>query len=527
MKNKINILDCTLRDGGYYNNWDFDINLANEYLTLMSKINVKFVEIGFRTLSENSSKGIFAHSNLDILKKLKIPKEINIGVMVNASEILASKDSAVQLCQKYFHKDYLKRIKFIRFACHVNEIYKMKKILSWFKKKGLIVFVNIMQISEISQTEIKKICNFLKQTNIDIVYLADSLGSLLPNQSKKIFKMFRENWKKDLGIHAHNNLNLALKNSSLAEKEGFSWIDCTVMGMGRGPGNTLTEELFAKKIKDKTYNLYITNFIKKNFLKLKKKYKWGTNKYYKFAAKNKIHPTYIQKMLHEKHYSKTDYKKILYNLSAQDTRKFNPLKIITEKNTYQSKPIGTWKPITNMNGKDILIIGSGNSLRNKKNKIINFVKKNNLVVIVLNTNKIIPENYINFRVACHPNKIIADSFFYKDSKTNLITPLSMMDKNLKNLLHTKNKAVFDYGFRISSKNKLVVKNNYCQYNLPLAIVYSLAICISGRVNKIFLAGFDGYSKNDPFKDESFLFFKKIKKNIKNKIKFITKSNYNL
>ena len=80
-------------------------------------------------------------------------------------------------------------------------------------------------------------------------------------------------------------------------------------------------------------------------------------------------------MLHEKHYSKTDYKKILYNLSAQDTRKFNPLKIITEKNTYQSKPIGTWKPITNMNGKDILIIGSGNSLRNKKNKIINFVKK--------------------------------------------------------------------------------------------------------------------------------------------------------
>ena len=88
----------------------------------------------------------------------------------------------------------------------------------------------------------------------------------------------------------------------------------------------------------------ISNFIQRDFNKLKKKYKWGTNKFYRFAAKNKIHPSYIQKMLSDKRYLKKDYVKMLMILKKQETRKFNPLKIITEKNTYNLNPNGKWKP---------------------------------------------------------------------------------------------------------------------------------------------------------------------------------------
>ena len=76
------------------------------------------------------------------------------------------------------------------------------------------------------------------------------------------------------------------------------------MGMGRGPGNTLTEEIFKEWIRVRYFNKLISNFIQRDFNKLKKKYKWGTNKFYKFAAKNKIHPSYIQKMLSDKRYLK-------------------------------------------------------------------------------------------------------------------------------------------------------------------------------------------------------------------------------
>ena len=395
----------------------------------------------------------------------------------------------------------------------------------WFKSKNLLVFVNIMQISEIKNNEIKKICNFLKKTKINTIYLADSLGSLVPRQSQKIFKIFRKNWKKDLGIHAHNNLNLALKNSSIAMRNGFSWVDSTIMGMGRGPGNTLTEELIKQEIKSKLSNLLISKFIKKDFSKLKKKFKWGPNRYYKFAAINKIHPTYIQKMLNDKRYSVKDYNNILKNLKKQDTRKFNPLKIITIKNTYRSLPKGKWHPKTNLENKNVLIIGPGISVKKNRQFLKNFIKKNNLIVMALNTNKNFLEPEINFRVACHPNRIISDSFFYKDIKTNLITPYSMMDKDLRKLLFSSNKTIFDYGFKISPNKKLLVKENYCQFNLPLAIVYSISVCISGNASKIFLAGFDGYKNNDPEKDESFIFFKNLDKKIKNKLKFLTKSNY--
>ena len=119
---------------GYYN-WDFDLELEEKYLKLMNNIGIRFVEIGFRTLDTNSSKGIFAHSQIKILNKLKIPDKINIGVMVNASEFIAAKEDNIKICKKYFTKDYLRKIKFIRFACHHDEIYKLRKVFDWFAQK--------------------------------------------------------------------------------------------------------------------------------------------------------------------------------------------------------------------------------------------------------------------------------------------------------------------------------------------------------------------------------------------------------
>ena len=88
MKKYLNILDCTLRDGGYYNNWDFSSSLINNYLNSIYKSGIDYVEIGFRSFGDQSYKGPCAYSSDIFLTSLNIPKKLKIGVMVNASDLL-------------------------------------------------------------------------------------------------------------------------------------------------------------------------------------------------------------------------------------------------------------------------------------------------------------------------------------------------------------------------------------------------------------------------------------------------------
>ena len=83
----IKLLDCTLRDGGYYNNWDFDADLVKAYLSCMQSIGIDFVEIGFRSIIKDGFKGAYAYSTDSFLDSLDIPSDLNIGIMINASEL--------------------------------------------------------------------------------------------------------------------------------------------------------------------------------------------------------------------------------------------------------------------------------------------------------------------------------------------------------------------------------------------------------------------------------------------------------
>ena len=97
------ILDCTLRDGGYYNNWEFNKDLINEYLKVMEDIKVDYVEIGFRFIDKVRTKGPCAYSQESFLKSLKIPKNLKIGIMINAADFVNSRD-IISLAKKILRK---------------------------------------------------------------------------------------------------------------------------------------------------------------------------------------------------------------------------------------------------------------------------------------------------------------------------------------------------------------------------------------------------------------------------------------
>ena len=115
MRKKLNILDCSCRDGGYYNNWQFDVKEINNYLKYCSKLNINLVEIGFTFNKEiNKNLGPFAYSEISFINKLNIPKNIKIVLMINAKDFSPDEnDISNQIKTKfqiYRHKIYMFRI---------------------------------------------------------------------------------------------------------------------------------------------------------------------------------------------------------------------------------------------------------------------------------------------------------------------------------------------------------------------------------------------------------------------------------
>ena len=526
MERNLNFLDCTFRDGGYYNNWSFSKQLINKYLKILSLLNINYSEIGFRSNSELGLRGTTAYTSDKFINSLSIPNNINPGVMINASDIVGSNTTEEKFWKNLFPGKT--KVKFVRLACHFNEIFKIKKSIKWLKSKNFLVTINIMQISEIKDMEIKKVCKFLKSTKTDIIYLADSLGCLKPHQVQKILNKFKKHWDRELGIHAHNNLNLALKNSLAANKNGVKWIDGTMLGMGRGPGNVKTEEFIKNTYKDRKKIDTINSFIKKYFIPLKSKYKWGPNRYYTFSAKYKIHPTFVQEMISRKKYKQKDYFKILNNLKKADSKKFNPYKLYLRDKFYRGKPKGTWNPKELLSGREVLIVGGGKSTSKYSDKIISTVRRKNLFIINLNTAKLEQQNVNNFRAFCHPMRILSDKFYYKDTNDKIIMPFSMFSKKLKKKLQIKKENLLDYGLALHSKKNIVIKKNYCILPKPLVVAYTLSMCLAGNVKKIYVAGLDGFDKTDPSNDDTNLIISLIKKNYKKfKIQSITPTNFKI
>ena len=162
-----------------------------------------------------------------------------------------------------------------------------------------------------------------------------------PKQLKRISIFLKKNWDGQIGLHAHNNLKLALKNSLIAIKNDFKWIDSTITGMGRGPGNLKTEDILQK-----TNSYFLTREFKKtklHFNKLKKFYKWGPINTINLQHKKNTSNLY-QKILADSRYSTKEYKKILLSLAKVNTKKFNAYRLFNSI-YFNSKVIkGNWSP---------------------------------------------------------------------------------------------------------------------------------------------------------------------------------------
>lgn len=287
-------LDATFRDGGYQNNFNFPIDLANHYLKVMEASKIDAIEIGFRYPLEKNVGTFGKVTDEFINENLYIPNVQYFGVMINAADI--TEDNIKVL----FKRKEQSPINMVRVAIHFKDVPRFRFIFDYLKEMGYFVTCNLMQAADKSYDELRDTAELVNSwNNSDILYLADSLGSMSLYNIDYAFEAINEGWKGPTGFHGHNNKGQGLSNSIEALDIGVQWVDGTIMGMGRGAGNTETEYLL-NELNKRNYEYELEHIYKlalTYFYPLKQKYNWGPSLPYYLAAEYNIHPTYIQTIM--------------------------------------------------------------------------------------------------------------------------------------------------------------------------------------------------------------------------------------
>jgi 4-hydroxy 2-oxovalerate aldolase len=354
-----------------------------------------------------------------------------------------------------------------------------------------------MQIADLPATSIASLAEAASASAIDILYFADSMGSLTPERTRAVVDYFRQGWQGDLGIHTHDNLGLALANTLAAADAGVEWVDSTVTGMGRGPGNVKTEDLAVEWIERRAGRpgsvIPLLGVIDNYFAPLQKTYGWGKNPYYYLAGRYGIHPTYVQAMIDDSRYGPEDILAAIEHLRVEGGKRFCADTLDSTRQFYQGPARGSWEPADAIRRREVLIVGAGPSVHRHQAAIERFIEKHEPYVIALNTDSAIAPNLIDARIACHPIRLLADCRAHVDFPQPLITPASMLPSDVRESLE--GKQLYDYGLSVEP-GTFSFSGTSCTVPSTLVAAYALAVATGGSARRIWLAGFDGYGPED-------------------------------
>jgi 4-hydroxy 2-oxovalerate aldolase len=493
------ILDCTLRDGGYYNNWDFLPEVIEAYLKAVSVAKIDYVELGLRNFSKQGFLGAFAYTTEAYLNTLELPDGPIYGVMVDAKTILESGLSIESAINKLFVPATESKIGLVRVAAHFHEVEKSGPIVKLLKGLGYVVGYNLMQAGGKSDSVIADKARQVKDwESLDSLYFADSLGNMNGDEVTRIVNALRTEWDGQLGIHTHNNMGKGLENTLTAKQLGVTWLDTTVTGMGRGAGNTQTESLLAMLDKEgSAYNSKpIYELVIRHFEPMQKQYGWGSNLLYFLGAQNDVHPTYIQNLLSNVHYGTDEIVGAIDYLSKlESTTSYNGavLNSALTFNAGSKKVSGSDVLCGLFNNENLLILANGPSTAKYLNAIKLYIMQFKPIVISINISDVIPADMIDYYVISHNSKFLADAQRYKELDKQIILPIHRFSQDELSLISELN--LLDYGLEVLD-GKLSANKTYSVVPSDTTTAYILAMLLESSPLSVKVVGFDGYDKND-------------------------------
>lgn len=269
--NHSKIVDCTIRDGGLVNNWDFSVEFVQHLYHSLNEAGVEYMEVGYKNspklLSGAEDAGPWRFLDDDFLRKV-IPHKLNTKLSalvdigrVDENDILPREESLLDL---------------IRVACYIHDVEKALELVQLFHDRGYETTLNIMALSNVMENQLLEAFELIEASVVDVVYVVDSYGSLDPKDFDYLVGKFQKHLpSKRLGVHTHNNMQLAFANTLISVDKGVEFLDASVYGMGRAAGNCPTELLVAH-LKNTKYNVRpVLDMIEKHMIALREKEEWG------------------------------------------------------------------------------------------------------------------------------------------------------------------------------------------------------------------------------------------------------------
>lgn len=521
----IKILDCTLRDGGYINNWNFGYDNILKVATGLNEAKLDIIEIGF--INENEkydlSRTMFNNTKQinEILDKIpNIKSQIVAMIMIGKcgiENIQDRKDTKIDGIRVCFKKH------------QIDDAYEYCKLI---QDKGYDLFLQPASVTDYKKEDILYLINKFKDLKVKAYYIVDTHGIMREKDVLKYYKLFNDNLAENIpiGFHSHNNLQLSFSNSqALINKKSKRtiYIDSSVQGMGRGAGNLCTELItqHLNYIKYGKYNILpILKLVDECINPIFKETPWGYNVAYYIASINECHPNYSTFLSNKQTIGVEDINYIMKQIPADKKRNYDEKLILELYTNYLSNKYDDTKDKQKLKeiigNKSILLLAPGKSLKKEENKIVDFINNNDCYIISI--------NFIS-------KNIKSDALFISNLKR--AKEIDFDEINME-VLYTSN---------IDIKNKKSLKFNYSRYLNDYDYISDNSALLLINILKeigyenIFIAGFDGYdiSNDKNYFDNSLMpsidneillkFNKEISKYISDldiKISFITKSNYN-
>ena len=498
------ILDCTIRDGGYYTNWDFDQDIVKTYLESFNHLPVEYLEVGYRSASKSEYLGEYFYCPIETLTRLKRISQKKLVIILNEKDVRAE-DAKLLLAP------IKELVTMVRMAIDPKNFKRALGLAKEVKRLGFEVAFNVMYMS--TWADEKEFLELIPQVDevADYFYMVDSFGGVYPQDVKDTIALVRSKTKVKLGFHGHNNLEMALANTLTAIDEGIDIVDATVTGIGRGAGNLKTELLLtvlnAKGLLDFPYNELSKTV--DDFTKLQKHHEWGANLPYMVSGANSLPQKQVMEWVSKRYYS---FNSIIRALNNQSQGKVDNAKLpvfdFGSEKTYAGA----------------LIVGGGPSAKNHIEALGSFLINNPNIIVIHASSK----NAFSFESL--PN----DQYFclvgneghrleevFQGNNINGKCILPPYPREMGTYIP---KSLTDKAYELDS---VEFTELYKDSHTSLALQSVLALSI----NKIFITGYDGYSGTHIEEKEQELFlenqylFSRLRDNFKIKLLSLTSTKY--
>ncbi len=499
---KLEILDCTIRDGGYVNNWWFDTNVVRESYRALSKSGVDYVELGFRGSPRQFDPKVYGPWRVTSEDSLRAAMEgipgPKIAIMGNYGEIeLSDLDPQASSLASM-----------VRIAAHKTQVHDAINLLDKIKAKGYVTSLQAMAFGSYTEPEKADLKRALVSAGLDYFYIADSYGSMVPNDIGPLFEPFLELGGVKVGFHPHNNLQMAFANTLEAIRVGVDIVDSSIFGMGRGAGNLPTEALLAYLCTQGSakYNVVpVLECIDRYYVHIRKTQPWGYELPYMISGMFKCHPYYAADLVKRKEYSIGDIWKALEVIDELKPVGFDRSlvnKLIRNgvvgslgrqaaagppvAAAESAKPAPAVAYVNRHPGRDFLVLANGPSLKQYRRQIREFIDTYN--PIVLGANRLSGLFEPTYHAFNNKNRFVMYHDTVGPNSRLLIgenIPPSMVAEYVERSYET-------LGFRNVLDADFDIVDGRIQTNCRTISVLLLGVAIVMGARRLFVAGMDGY-----------------------------------